>query len=371
MTIEKVIIIIPTYNEALVIEDTLIQVFQATSAISAMDIHVLVFDSNSTDTTPAIVSRLQAVYKNLHLQTEPYKTGLGAAYLQAMRYALNELAADIIIEFDSDCSHQPKYIAPILKTLKTVDVVVGSRYLPGGSIPRNWGFYRKFLSVLGNTIARLLLTRRYHDFTSGFRATRRQAALQALPTKFLSDNYAYKLEFLWLLHKNNSRIEEYPIEFVDREKGQSKLPRNSIIDSLRVLLTLRFRESRQYVNMCFVGVSGAMLQCFIYNVLRQSMTPFSASQFSVVAAMCSNFTVNNCLVFKRKLRTNMIQKLTSLGLFISYSALMVNLQSYWLSMGIRILGQGYLKENIIVIIGIILGSFLNYRSYSRIIWKSA
>lgn len=371
MTIEKVVIIIPTYNEALVIEDTLTQVFQATSAITAMDIHVLVFDSNSTDTTQAIVSRLQTVYENLHLQTEPQKTGLGAAYLQAMRYALNELAADIIIEFDSDCSHQPKYIAPVLEKLKTVDVVVGSRYIRGGSIPKNWGLHRKFLSGIGNMIARFLLTRKYHDFTSGFRATRRQAALQALPANFLSDHYAYKLEFLWLLHKNQSLIEEYPIEFVDREKGQSKLPRNSIIDSLRVLLTLRFRESRQYVNMCFVGVSGAILQCLIYNVLRQSMTPFNAAQFSVVAAMFSNFTVNNCFVFKRKLGTNMIQKLTSLGLFIGYSALMVNMQSYWLSMGIRILGQGYLKENIIVMIGIILGSFLNYRSYSRIIWKSA
>lgn len=371
MTIEKVVIIIPTYNEALVIENTLMQVFQATSAITSMDIHVLVFDSNSTDTTQAIVSRLQAVYKNLHLQTEPQKTGLGAAYLQAMRYALNELAADIIIEFDSDCSHQPKYIAPMLEKLKTADVVVGSRYIPGGSIPHNWGLHRKFLSVFGNTIARFFLTRKYHDFTSGFRATRRHAALQALPTKFLSDNYAYKLEFLWLLHKNGSLIDEYPIEFIDREKGQSKLPRNSIIDSLRVLSTLRFRESKQYMRMCCVGASGAVLQCFIYNLLRHSMTPFHAAQFSIVVAMFSNFTVNSLFVFKRKFSTNMLQKLTSFGLFIGYSALMVNIQSYWISIGIRVLGQGYLKENIIVLIGVILGSFLNYRSYSRIIWKSA
>ena len=369
MNIEKVVIIIPTYNEALVIEDTLVQVFQSTSDITTMDIHVLVFDSNSTDTTKTIVSHLQASYKNLHLKTEPKKTGLGAAYMQAMRHALNELSADIIIEFDADCSHQPKYIAPILEKLKTVDVIVGSRYVNGGSIPKNWGLNRKFLSILGNTIARFLLTRKYHDFTSGFRATRRHAALKALPPTFLSNNYAYKIEFLWLLHKNKARIDEYPIEFIDREKGQSKLPSNSIVDSLRVLFTLRFQESKQYMSMCLVGASGVILQCLIYNVLRQSMPPFNAAQLSIAAAMCSNFTVNNCFVFKKRLTTNVIKKLISFGMFIACSALMITIQSYWLSIGIQVLGQGYLKENILVMMGIVLGSFLNYRSYTRIIWK--
>ena len=372
MNTEKVVIIIPTYNEALVIQDTITQVFQSVSEITTMDIHVLVFDSNSTDNTQSIVSHLQAEYKqHLHLKSEPKKTGLGAAYLQAMRYALDEMSADIIIEFDADCSHQPRYIAPILDKIKTADVVVGSRYVSGGSIPKNWGWNRKLLSVFGNSIARLFLTRKYRDFTSGFRATRRQIALKALPENFLSNHYAYKLEFLWLLHKNKARIVEYPIEFIDRQKGQSKLPSNSIVDSLHVLFTLRFQESKRYINMCLVGVSGAILQCLIYNVLRQSMPPFNAAQFSVIAAMCSNFTVNNCFVFKKRISTNIIQKITSFGLFIGYSALMVNIQSYWLSMGIQVVGQGYLKENIIIIIGIFLGSFLNYRSYSSLIWKTA
>jgi dolichol-phosphate mannosyltransferase len=268
MSIEKVVIIIPTYNESLVIEETITKIFHMTAGIPSMDIHVLVFDSASTDNTQQIITTLQTTYKNLHLKTEAKKSGLGSAYLQAMRHALNELAADIVMEFDADLSHQPQYIAPILAKLSACDVVVGSRYVSGGTIPKEWGWHRKLLSVLGNYVARALLTRKYKDFTSGFRATRKSALEKVLPKKFLSNHYAYKLELLWLLHKSKARICEYPIEFVDRQKGQSKLPTNSILDSLTVVSILRFNELKVYFKMCLVGLSGVVVQCLVYNVLR-------------------------------------------------------------------------------------------------------
>ena len=255
MNIEKVVIIIPTYHESLVTEETLTQVFEATESIPNMDVHVLVFDSGSTDNTQSIVSALQLTYPRLHLKIEQQKSGLGSAYLQAMRFALTDLSADIIFEFDADLSHQPKYLAPMLAAIKTHDVVVGSRYIKGGCIPNNWAWHRKCLSVLGNYIARFILTSTYRDFTSGFRATRHLALTNALPECFLSNQYAYKLELLWSLHQHNARICEYPIEFIDREKGESKLPTNSIADALRVLFTLRFRFVRDRFRgiMTFVG----------------------------------------------------------------------------------------------------------------------
>lgn len=240
MESEKVVIIIPTYNEAAVIKKTLLSIFQTTASISKMNIHVLVFDSNSVDNTPDIVRTLQKEYPQLHLQTEPSKSGLGSAYWQAMHYALHQLLADIVIEFDADLSHQPEDIIPILDKINTYDVVIGSRYVPGGSIPADWGWYRKLISKGGNYIARLLITKRYHDFTSGFRATRSAALLQSLPDKFLSDHYAYKIHLFWLLYNNNLRIYEHPITFINRTLGKSKLPANSIFDTLRVLLLLRF-----------------------------------------------------------------------------------------------------------------------------------
>ena len=365
MNMKTVVIIIPTYNESLVIEETIHQVFKATSP-STMSIHVLVFDSCSTDNTQDLVVHLQKTYPQLHLQTEPQKTGLGSAYCQAMRYALTHLGADIIIEFDADLSHQPHYLLPIIEKMQDHDVVVGSRYIKGGSIPQNWGWHRKLLSKLGNIVARLVLTPKYKDFTSGFRATHYLALNKALPKQFISNHYAYKLELLWALHKTKAKIVEHPIEFVDREQGQSKLPANSIFDSLRVLATLRFNELKSYISMCAVGFIGFTIQCLVYNVLRLNCTPFFAAQMAVIAATVNNFLLNNQFTFKNR---SLSQRFKSFAFFIGYSFFMVGFQSNWVRIGINYFGTGYLKENLIMFSGVVLGSVLNYLFYSRLIWR--
>lgn len=233
-------IIIPTYNEALMIEKTINAVFQAILALCNHEVNILIFDSASQDDTQKIVCELQRQYPRLYLQTEAQKSGLGKAYHAAMHYAMTELKADIIVEFDGDLSHQPKYLVPMLESIEDHDVVVGSRYVKGGSIPKNWSLQRKLLSRLGNVISGLVLTKKYKDYTSGFRATRTSMLQRALPNRFISLGFAYKIELLWRLYLSDANIIELPIEFIDRCKGKSKLPRNSIIDSLRVLLHIRF-----------------------------------------------------------------------------------------------------------------------------------
>lgn len=368
MKIENVVIIIPTYNEALVIEDTLYQLFQAIMGIVGMDIHVLVFDSASTDETQTIVKQLQERNDHLHLKTEAQKTGLGAAYLQAMRFAMTTLSADIVIEFDADLSHQPQYIAPMLEKIRHHDVVMGSRYVKGGCIPKAWGLHRKLLSVLGNYIARLILTPKYKDFTSGFRATRRLILEKVLPQQFLSNHYAYKLELLWLLHKNKARICEHPIVFVDRQHGLSKLPTNSVIDSLRVIFILRLNALKSYFKMCLVGLSGAFVQALIYNILRNYLSPVTAMQIAVVLAIINNFILNNRFTFKR-ISVPGHKKIKAFCLFISYSVLIIMFQSSWLKLGLRYIGAGLLKENVIIFFGMVFGSMINYLAYSRLIWR--
>lgn len=247
MASEKVVIIVPTYNEQYIISETLSALNEVCAQCDDFNIQVLIFDSASTDNTQQIVSVLQKQYGWLHLQTEESKTGLGSAYVKAMRYALEEMKVDIVVEFDADFSHQPKYLLPMLNTIKKCDVVLGSRYVPGGSIPSDWGIHRKFISILGNQIARLVLTAKYKDFTSGFRMTRRKYLQKALTEKFISNNYAYKLQLLWALHKNKAKLIEFPIDFIDRTKGKSKLPANSILDSLYVILLLRWRVIRDII----------------------------------------------------------------------------------------------------------------------------
>ncbi|TAL65886.1 MAG: glycosyltransferase family 2 protein [Legionella sp.] len=365
---EKVVIIIPTYNEASVIKNTLTKLFEAVQDLAHFDAHVLVFDSASTDDTQQMVSHLQAYYPQLHLQKEAQKSGLGSAYLQAMNYALHTMQADIIIEFDADLSHQPKYIAPMLELLKTKDCVVGSRYILGGSIPANWAWHRKLFSVLGNYVARSVLTHKYKDFTSGFRATRRQSLLKILPEKFLSANYAYKLHLLWLLHKSKAKIVEYPIEFIDRAFGESKLPKNSIIDSLRVVFTLRYYELKRYLSMCLVGSIGMTVQFITYNGLRPFLTPFNATQIAVLIAIINNFILNNRFTFKSTSVNNQPITIKKLMSFTLYSLLVIYLQSGWMWLGIHYLGTGALQENAMIITGSGLISLLNYFTYSRHIW---
>lgn len=239
MSVENVVIIIPTYNEEEVIFETISALSTVREISKDFAIQVLIFDSASTDNTQSIVRDLQTKYSWLVLKTEDYKSGLGSAYLQAMQYALDDMHADIVIEFDADLSHQPKYLLPMLDEIKAVDVVLGSRYIAGGSIPSDWGWHRKLISILGNQVARFILTAKYKDFTSGFRITRRAPLQAALRENFISNHYAYKLQLLWILYRNKAHIVEYPIDFIDREKGKSKLPANSILDSMRVIFYLR------------------------------------------------------------------------------------------------------------------------------------
>jgi dolichol-phosphate mannosyltransferase len=287
-----------------------------------------------------------------------------------MNYALTDLKANIVFEFDADLSHQPQYIHPMLQQLQTCDCVLGSRYVAKGSIPKNWAFHRKLFSVLGNYIARAFLTPKYKDFTSGFRATRAEHLRRALPTQFLTNHYAYKLELLWTLHKNKARIREYPIEFIDREQGNSKLPKNSIFDSLRVVFTLRYYELKRYLKMCLVGSLGVMVQFSIYNLLRDHthLSPFTASQIAVFAAVINNFILNNKITFNIKGKTQNPLKLQRFILFALYSVSIIYLQSYWLRWGVFCFGDGPLQENLIMGVGLGLISLLNYFTYSRHIW---
>ena len=366
-TVEKVVIIIPIYNEASVIFDTLTSVLAATKNNIDYDIDILVFDSQSTDQSVLEIRKVQRQNAHVHLQSEVQKSGLGSAYMQAMLYAMDDLKADVVFEFDADGSHQPKYITPMLETIKSCDVVVGSRYVKGGSIPQNWGWHRKLFSVLGNQVSRLLLTRKYKDFTSGFRATRCSLLKKILPEKFLSNQYAYKLHLFWLLHKGDGVIVEHPIEFIDREKGYSKLPSNSILDSLRVVFTLRFIELKRYLKMCLVGLSGVAVQFAVYNLLRSYFSPLHATQLAVICAMLSNFILNNKFTFK--VRANVEHKnLKRLSLFFSYSVLMIISQSYWVQFAVDNISSHRLLENLFVGIGIVLGSLANFKFYSRIVW---
>lgn len=373
---EKVIIIIPTYNEAKTIGQTITELEKTftTIDVAKYEMHILIFDSNSPDRTAKIVKQLQSQYQNLHLATEKQKSGLGSAYIKAITYAIDELDADIIFEFDADGSHQPKYLTLMMNEFtKGADVVVGSRYIKGGRIPKNWSLDRKILSYGGNLIARLFLTRKYKDFTSGFRGTR-TSFLKKIPyQKLFSKNYAYKLHLFWMLHKAKARIVEYPIEFIDRKIGYSKFPKNNVYESLKVVILLRFFELKRYIQVCFVGLGGMIVQLILYNLLRLIHTPvILANLLGIEAAIVTTFMLNNIFTFKDYKMTRQHGAKYITKKFIQFNLCSVGsilIQTGLLALVIAILGTGFWKENITVFIGIIIGSIINYFIYSRWIWK--
>ena len=245
----KITIIIPTYNEEGHIESTILLLEDMIAKSPKYDFSILVFDSNSNDRTPQIVKDLQQQFKNITLIGEEQKSGLGSAYVKAMKYVIQNTDADIVFEFDADGSHQPRYIPDMLAAIdQGSDVVMGSRYVKGGEISADWAWYRYAISALGNWIARFFLTWKIKDITSGFRATKTSYLKKVSLDNLLSNNYAYKIQLFWELLQLGAKIQEVPIMFIDREHGISKFPKNNIVDSLRVVITLRLRKIAKFFS---------------------------------------------------------------------------------------------------------------------------
>jgi len=249
---------------------------------------------------------------------------------------------------------------------KGADVVVGSRYVPGGSMPDNWGINRKLISYFGNFIARSVLWAwQYKDMTSGFRVTKTEWLKQIDLDNLLSRQFAYKIHLYYALHRLGAKIVEFPIDFIDRSKGKSKFPRNNIIDSLRVVFTLRWRQNEKLFKVLLVGGLGSVVQLIFYNLFRLRMNLTWSQNLSIETAIISNFILNNIWTFK--------EKGWSLARFIkfnlsSFGSLII--QNIVLFGGVALLGQSIIIENILVTVGIILGAIWNYLMYTRVVWKT-
>ncbi|MCL4459698.1 MAG: polyprenol monophosphomannose synthase [Chloroflexi bacterium] len=216
----KTMIIIPTYNEA----ENLSAMVEAIFTLDIPDLQILIVDDSSTDGTGEIAEKLVAIYPNrIHVIHRPAKLGLGTAYIAGFRFAL-EHDADRIIEMDADFSHSPAYLPTFLEKIQQYDVVVGSRYVPGGRVDANWNTWRRFLSWWANSLyARLILGLQVRDSTAGFKCFRR-AVLEGLDlSKVRSQGYAFQIEMAYACQKKSYRVLEIPIVFNDRAKGQSKM----------------------------------------------------------------------------------------------------------------------------------------------------
>lgn len=239
-------ILIPTYNEVENIEPLL----RAIAAVQVLhqnwNFHVYVVDDSSPDGTGAHVEQLaielnRAGYQ-VQLLTRLKKEGLGKAYIFAFNCALDDQAVrpDFVMQMDADLSHDPKYLSNFIEALETgAQVVLGARYIPGGGCP-NWSWYRKLLSSGGNQYARLVLGSKVHDYTGGFNAYAVSVLRAIALDKLDSAGYGFLIDLKFQMLKQQPRIIEIPIQFIDRQYGKSKMPLNTIFQNFFLVLKIKF-----------------------------------------------------------------------------------------------------------------------------------
>ena len=216
----KTFIVLPTYNEAQNIAPMIDQLL----ALNISDTTILIIDDHSQDNTGQIADQLRDQHPDrIFVMHRPGKLGLGTAYITGFKWAL-EHGADCVIQMDADFSHSPSYLPNFVAKLNEYDVVVGSRYVPGGKLDPRWSGWRFFLSKWANSVwVHLILGTQVQDATAGFKCWSRRALERIQLDRVRSNGYVFQVEMAYLCEKLGLSILEFPIYFEDRRIGKSKM----------------------------------------------------------------------------------------------------------------------------------------------------
>lgn len=378
----KIVVILPTYNERENISK-LIPLLEKDifSQIKNHKMHILVVDDKSPDGTDEEVKKFMKEWKNIELLTGE-KEGLGSAYVRGMQHAMQSMQADAVMEFDADFQHDPQDIPRLIAAMDDgADYVIGSRYIKGGSIPKEWGMDRKILSVFGNLFTRVVWNNySIHDMTSGFKLARTSYLKKLDLETLLSKHFAYKMQILHDMVKEGAKVKEVPIAFMEREVGRSKISKKDQFESFYVVLRLAIYPYKRFIKFLVVGGTGFFLQfLMVYLIIRTGAEQFIAAMIGGETAILSNFVLNNLWTFgdtksikeqgsfmKRLVKFN----LASLG-SIAIQTVVVYFAVQALGEHLNILGLDVPTSMVILVPTIILLVIpLNYFIYNKIIWKT-
>jgi len=238
----KFVIVIPTYNEKENVENLINSIEKLSKKIKGgVELKILVVDDDSPDGTGKIVDRLTKVYNNVYINHKKGKKGLGFAYINGFKYALDNLNADYVLTMDCDFSHNPKYIPQFIKELGKFDVLIGSRYIKGGGT-YNWPLYRRIISSGANLLAKTVLRLKNNDCTSGFRCYSKNALNKIDFENIKSGGYSFLLEILYRCQRKKLKIREIPFVFIDRTLGETKISKKEILRTLYTLIKLKIER---------------------------------------------------------------------------------------------------------------------------------
>jgi len=233
---KKSLIIIPTYNELENIRKMIPDILGRYD-----DVDILIVDDNSPDGTGVFIEQLTRETERIKLIKRPGKMGLGTAYIQGFKYALQN-GYDFIFEMDADFSHDQKEIKNFLEAIKNYDLVLGSRYKTGVNVI-NWPMRRLMLSYFANSYTRFVTGLPVRDATGGFKCFRRKVLESIDLDSIKSNGYAFQIEMTFKAHKKGFRIVEIPIIFVDRFHGTSKMSKKIVREAVLMVWKLRIRNT--------------------------------------------------------------------------------------------------------------------------------
>src|SRR5437660_4531787 len=229
----KTLIIIPTYNEFDNLRPLLQEIFSFAPAAD-----VLIVDDNSPDGTGKLADQIHIENPQVDVLHRAGKLGLGTAYIAGFKYAV-EHGYDAAFEMDADFSHDPRYLPDFLQAIENADLVIGSRYVPGGNTP-NWSLLRRFISGGGNLFARFMLGIPVRDCTAGFRCYRRKVLESIDLDSIQSQGYAFQVELAYRTTRQGFKVVETPIVFMDRRVGKSKMSHKIFVEGFLWVLRTRF-----------------------------------------------------------------------------------------------------------------------------------
>ncbi len=371
----KVTVIPATYNEKGNIE-RLIKILEEEvfPAIKDYEMSILVADDNSPDGTGEEVKTLMKKWKNLNLKKKK-KKGLGAAYLRAMSYAIEKQNADVVMSIDADLQFDPHEIPNYLKKLEGgYDIVTGTRYSEGGSMPPNWPLHRKAFSVGGNLLVRVITGRFYlHDWTSGFRAYRKEVFLKERDKLRPFSGYTFQVAALYKSLLNGYKVGEIPIHFTDRKLGSSKIaPLEYIVNLLKYVITERIKELMfgKFGKFLVVGGFGFIINAVVLRVLVENFNwdPSVSNLAGAVLAIFSNFNFNNVWTFnERKAASFKDYLLKIMGFYASSAIGVIFIQTGTIFLGTSLFGKNLYFLFFIIGTGLLL--VWNFTMYNRLIWR--
>jgi len=374
---EKVIVMLLTYNEkkniGAMIEFLEKRVFPD---ISNYNMEILVVDDYSPDGTDDIVRDKMKKYKNIQLSSGE-RNGIGAAFKRGVFFAKEEMGADAIIKMDADFQHNPYNVIDLVKKYhEGYDYVIGSRFVKGGSVPKEWGAYRRSLSKYGGLFTRFLLffpnINIVKDVSSGLKLASIKNIICKIDFSKISNGFYYTTQLLYQVVKMEAKFIEIPIGFKLRSAGDTKMPFSNVIGTFiaMVVLGLRSHETLKFIKFCTVGFIGYVINAIAMEGLYRLEIPlgFSAA-IGTELAIISNFSLNNIWTYSKEKITgfrNIIKKFFQFNIAILGAVLIQGLIVEGLA---HFFGNQFRQFYLVIAIVFFVIPY-NYTMYNIFIWRT-